>query len=314
MTERVAILGAGLIGRAWAVGFARGGCEVALWDAVPGAVNAALAWVPGAVAELEGAGFLSDPAEAVVGRITVAETLEGALEGAAHVQENIAEDREVKRAFLARVDAAAAPETVIASSTSALMPSIIFEGLAGAARCLVAHPINPPHLVPAVELVPGPQTSDATMDRTDALMRRIGQAPVRLASEVDGFVVNRLQGALLDEAFRLVAAGHARAEDIDVSIRDGLALRWSFMGPFETIDLNAPGGIADYIARYGPLYDRLNIGAEGRADWYGALSARLEEERRACLPLDHLPQRSRWRDEHLVALRAHKRRTGLEES
>ena len=103
------------------------------------------------------------------------------------------------------------------------------------------------------------------VERTHALMSAVGQAPIRLRREVAGFVANRMQAALIGAALRMVTDGVASAEDIDVAIRDGLGLRWSFMGPFETIDLNAPGGIADYLRRYGPLYQAIEARARGAA-------------------------------------------------
>ena len=126
--------------------------------------------------------------------------------------------------------------------------------------------------------------------------------------EVDGFVMNRMQGALLEEAFRLVADGFASAEDIDVGIREGLALRWSFMGPFETIDLNAPAGVRDYVERYQGIYSNLFAQMQRRVDWAGPVLAEIERERRGVLPADQLAERQRWRDRRLMALVAHKRR------
>ena len=125
--------------------------------------------------------------------------------------------------------------------------------------------------------------------------------------EIDGFVMNRLQGALLQEAFRLVAEGYASAEDIDIGIRDGLGLRWSFMGPFETIDLNAPAGVADYIARYEGLYQTLWQTQQHIAPWSGPVARDIESERRSKLPADQLPARAGWRDRRLMALLGHKR-------
>ena len=133
-----------------------------------------------------------------------------------------------------------------------------------------------------------------------------------LAREIDGFVVNRLQGALLEEAFRLVAAGAASIEDVDVAIREGLALRWSFMGPFETIDLNAPGGVRDYAERYQPIYARLFSTMQQRVDWTGAAMDSIEAERRRRLPSEKLGERAAWRDRRLMALAAHKRRAATE--
>ena len=124
--------------------------------------------------------------------------------------------------------------------------------------------------------------------------------------ELDGFVMNRLQGALLQEAFRLVADGYAGVEDVDIGIRDGLGLRWAFMGPFETIDLNAPGGVADYIARYDGLYQNLWKSQQHAVSWTEASDA-IEAERRTALSADALDKRATWRDRRLMALLAHKR-------
>jgi len=120
--------------------------------------------------------------------------------------------------------------------------------------------------------------------------------------------MNRMQGALLEEAFRLVAEGYVSPEDVDVGIRDGLALRWSFMGPFETIDLNAPAGVRDYVERYQGIYSAIFPTAQWRADWAGPILDTIEADRRAKTPAEALPERQRWRDRRLMALAAHKRR------
>jgi 3-hydroxyacyl-CoA dehydrogenase len=119
--------------------------------------------------------------------------------------------------------------------------------------------------------------------------------------------MNRMQGALLEEAFRLVADGYATPEDVDVGIRDGLALRWSFMGPFETIDLNAPAGVRDYVERYQGIYERLFLQMQRRVDWAGEVLGTIEADRRAHLSAADLGKRQMWRDRRLMALAAHKR-------
>jgi 3-hydroxyacyl-CoA dehydrogenase len=202
----------------------------------------------------------------------------------------------------------AAPDAILASSTSGITASSFTEHLAGRQRCLVAHPINPPYVTPLVELCPAPWTDPAVVERTHELMTRVGQAPIRLRREVAGFVANRMQAALLGAALRMVADGVASAADVDVAIKDGIGLRWSFMGPFETIDLNAPGGIADYLRRYGPLYQAIEH-EHGPLEWTAdALLRQLEDERRAALPAEGLAARSVWRDRRLMALAAQKRR------
>ncbi len=310
---KTAIVGAGLIGRAWTLSFARAGYEVALSDAAPDQIETALAFIDGALEDLAHFGLLGGAAPAEVrSRIHAAPSLAEALAGVNHVQENTPEDLQTKRAVFAELDRLAPADAVIASSTSALLPSAFTEGLAGRARCLVAHPVNPPYLVPAVEIVPAPWTDGEVVERTRRLMADAGQAPVVLKQEIDGFVVNRLQGAILQEAFRLVADGKATVEDIDVAIRDGLALRWSFMGPFETIDLNAPGGVRDYAARYHGMYDRQYEQQTWRADWEGPVIDTIEAQRQARLDRKDLAKRSAWRDRRLMALAAHKRAAGKE--
>ena len=307
--SKVAVIGAGLIGRAWAISFARAGHDVFLSDQDASATEAALAFIDSVLGDLAANDLLSGATpERVRQRIQRANDLKSAVADTVHVQENAPEQLDIKRELYAKLDAIAAPETILSSSTSALLPSRIFEGLSGARRCIVVHPINPPYLIPAVEVVPSPWTDPATVERTADFMRKAGQAPIVMRGEIDGFIMNRMQGALLEEAFRLVADGYASIEDVDIGLREGLALRWSFMGPFETIDLNAPGGVADYARRYQQIYERLFPSMQRRVDWTGEVLKSVERDRRAKLPENKLGERARWRDRRLMALIAHKKR------
>lgn len=303
--RRIAVVGCGLIGRAWAVSFARGGFEVALWDPRPQAVEEALAFAREMLPELARHGLAPADPEAALARIRPAPDLERALEGADYVQENGPEREEAKREIFRELDRLAAPEAVLASSSSTIPASVFAADLPGRARCLVAHPVNPPCLVPVVELVPAPFTSAEAMARAEEIVTRCGQVPVRLAREIRGFVLNRLQAALLAEAFELVREGIVSVEDLDRTVKDGLGLRWAFMGPFETIDLNAPGGVRDYFARYGEALRALLRWQP--APWDEALVAEIERQRRRRLPAERLAERARWRDRRLVALLAHKK-------
>jgi L-gulonate 3-dehydrogenase len=306
--SKIAIVGSGLVGRSWAISFARAGHEVWMWDQQDGAAQAAIGYIEKILPDLEANDLLrgSTPAQ-VIGRLHLAGSLEKALDGAAYCQESTPEDIEIKKAVFARLDALAGPDTILASSTSALLPSKFSEGLAGQGRCLVAHPINPPYIIPATEVVPAPWTRADVVQRTAELMRDIGHAPIVMGKELDGFLINRLQGALLQEAFRLVAGGYAGVEDIDICLRDGLALRWSFMGPFETIDLNAPAGVRDYVSRYGAAFATIAQGAEPIA-WTGDVLDKVEAQRREKLPAAALAARQAWRDRRLMALAAHKQK------
>jgi L-gulonate 3-dehydrogenase len=306
---KVAIVGSGLVGRAWAITYARAGHQVALWDAVEGAPAAAIGFIASVLDDLAANDQLRGTGpEVLLARISAGGDLAETLAGAAHVQENTPEEVETKRRVFAELDRLAEPDAVLASSTSAILPSKIFEGITGRGRCLVAHPINPPYLVPAVEVVPSPWTDPAVVARAAAFLREAGQVPLVMKREIEGFIMNRMQGALLDEAFRLVADGYASVEDIDAGIKDGLALRWSFIGPFETIDLNAPGGLGDYVARYGGIYERVAASADHRSGWSGAELAAIEKARRERLPKGELGARQAWRDRRLMALVAHKRK------
>jgi len=303
---RIAIIGCGLIGRAWTISFLRGGHEVTLWDADADAPDRLRDSLPETFLDLRAHGLLSEETEPLMARLTMCEALADAVSGAMHVQENTIEQIDSKRALFAQLDEACAPDAVLASSTSALLPSRIFEGLSGQSRCLVAHPINPPYLVPAVEIVPGPQTDAKFVAQTADLLSALGQAPIVMKRELDGFLMNRLQGALLDEAFRLVAEGYASAEDVDVGIREGLALRWSFMGPFETIDLNAPDGVRDYTERYAQMYQTIFAALPDKTEWTGPVLSQIEAERRHALAHEDLMERQSWRDRRLMALIEHK--------
>ncbi len=303
----VGIVGAGLIGRAWTIVFARAGCTVRLVDASPAAATSALDIIGDSLRDLLGAGLLDETPDAVLARISIAGDLAGAVADAAYVQENLPERLDAKRQVFAAMDALAKPDAILASSTSAIPGSAFTEGLAGRHRCLVAHPVNPPHLVPLVELCRTPWTSDEAVARARALHERAGQVPVTIEREVEGFVLNRLQGALLNEALKLVAHGYISAEDLDKTVRDGLGLRWSFMGPFETIDLNAPQGVADYGARYGGFYDRVAAEPLPPCGWQHPVVATIDAERRTALPAEKLGERQAWRDRRLMALVAHKK-------
>jgi L-gulonate 3-dehydrogenase len=306
---KTAIIGAGFVGRAWAISFARAGAEVRLWDQADDAAGKALAYISGVLKDLAQNDLLGgqEPAT-VLDRISAVTTLNEALAEASYVQENTPEILDIKIKVFKMLDVAARPDAVLASSTSALLPSRFTEGLKGRGRCIVAHPINPPYLIPAVEVVPAPWTTPETIELTRNFMVSAGHAPIVMKKELDGFIMNRLQGALLEEAFRLVADGYASIEDVDIGLRDGLALRWSFIGPFETIDLNAPGGIRDYCERYQGIYSNIFPQMQRRVDWAGAVMDTIEPDRRQKLPARELQQRQVWRDKRLMALAAHKKR------
>jgi len=304
--EKIAVIGSGRIGRAWAIVFARAGHPVALFDSTPGVVEAAFGPILQGLRDLRRHDLLAESPEVVAGRVRAVATLEDAVKDADYVQENTPELLDVKIEVFRRLDEAAPGPCILASSSSALKTSSFSEGLRGRGRCIVAHPVNPPHVIPLVEISPAPWTRGEVVDRTRALLERVGQAPILIRKEVEGFVLNRLQAALLREAWRLVEEGYVSVEDLDRCMKDGLGLRWSFMGPFETIDLNAPDGVADYARRYGAAFHALFKDVSYQP-WDDALVSRVEGERRALLARERRPEREAWRDRRLMALLAHRR-------
>ncbi|MFP3921685.1 MAG: 3-hydroxyacyl-CoA dehydrogenase [Dichotomicrobium sp.] len=305
MIDRVSVVGAGLIGRAWAIVFARAGLPVSLYDADADALAAAHDRIGAALDDLARFGLIDDPA-ALARRISTHARLGEALAGAGYVQECGPETLEAKRGLFAELDAEAAEDAILASSSSGIGASAFTEGLKRPERCLVAHPVNPPYLIPLVELCPGPATAPETVETARALMERVGQAPIVLHKEMRGFALNRLQGALLNEALRLYEDGVASAEDLDRTVKHGLGLRWSFIGPFETIDLNAPGGLQDYARRYGGLFEALGREQADPRPWSRETVGALHRERRQLVAEDALGERQAWRDRRLMALAAHK--------
>jgi L-gulonate 3-dehydrogenase len=307
--RHVAIVGVGLIGRAWAAIFARAGWTVRLTDPHRPTLDAAPGLIRDELHALARHGLANDP-DGAAARISIAESLADAVKNVAFVQENGPENVDQKIAIFAELDRLAPPDALLASSTSAIVASRFTEALPGRARCLVGHPVNPPHLVPLVELCGASWTSQETIDRAREIYREIGQVPVTVNREINGFILNRLQGALLAEAFRLVGEGYVSAEDLDHTVKDGLGLRWSFLGPLETIELNAPGGIPDYCARYTGFYKELAAASAGPEVYQSPNVDRVI----AAWPHQPSPDRiaalTQQRNERLAALAAHKAAQG----
>ncbi|WP_279482199.1 3-hydroxyacyl-CoA dehydrogenase [Aureimonas sp. SK2] len=291
--KRIAIVGCGTVGASWALVFARAGLEVMLFDEAPGAADRAHESVRGR---------LDADGGPMTAKITVADCLERAVADCDYVQESAPERLEIKRPLHQRLDTLVPPTAIVASSTSGFPASAFTEPLAHRRRCLVVHPINPPHLIPLVEIVPAPWTDPSVVERSAALMRDVGQSPVRLSREINGFLVNRLQSAILGEAFRLVEDGICSVDDVDRAVSDGLGLRWFFMGPFETIDLNAREGIAEYCRNLGPMYRTLAEEQADPRDWSETLVADVERQRRLYTKADDLAARRQWRDRCLTLL------------
>ncbi|KAM5289350.1 lambda-crystallin homolog isoform 1-T1 [Ctenodactylus gundi] len=301
----VVIVGSGLIGRSWAMLFASGGFKVKLYDIEQQQITNALENIRKEMQLLEQAGSLKGAlsAEQQLSLISGCANISEAVEGAVHIQECAPENLELKQKIFAQLDHIMDDRVVLSSSSSCLLPSKLFSGLAHVKQCIVAHPVNPPYYVPLVELVPHPETAPATVDRTHALMRKIGQSPVRLLREVDGFVLNRLQYAIISEAWRLVEDEIVSPGDLDLVMSDGLGMRYAFIGPLETMHLNAEGMVS-YCDKYSEGMKHVLKTFGSVPEFSGAMVEKVNQAMCMKVPDDpgHLAARRQWRDDCLMQL------------
>ncbi|KAK2519080.1 Cryl1 [Columba guinea] len=336
--SQVAIIGSGLIGRSWAMVFAAGGFKVKLYDIAQQQLTSALEYIRKQMKELEESESLKGTlsAEQQLALISTCTDLKAALEGATFVQvskdfatpskqfrkvvkscaeqsmgnrvqqpdqECTPENLELKRKIFGQLDLIADDNVILSSSTSCLLPSKVFTGLKHVKQCIVSHPVNPPYFVPLVEIVPHPETDPSTTERTYALMKQIGQSPVKLNREIEGFVLNRLQYALISEAWRLVGDGVISPTDLDLVMSDGLGMRYAFIGPLETMHLNAEG-ISSYCERYREGM-KLVLNTFGPVpEFSGEIEEKINQAISEKIPVvpEVLGARRNWRDECLTSL------------
>ncbi|MGH9697903.1 MAG: 3-hydroxyacyl-CoA dehydrogenase NAD-binding domain-containing protein [Candidatus Acidiferrales bacterium] len=249
--SEVAIVGAGVIGRSWAQLFIRSGCHTALHDSDVARTKAALDWIRTDL-EADCSDGLIDcrELESRLKRLSIHSELSEALRRAQYVQECGPERLELKKAIFADLDRHAGSQAILCSSTSGLSMTEIAAGLRGARRCLVAHPVNPPHIIPVVELVPGKETDPAILSTVRDFLSCLGQVPVTLRSHVPGFLLNRLQAAMFREAIHLVESGVAELKDVEAVVSEGVGLRWALLGPFGVADSNADGGLRGNFSNF----------------------------------------------------------------
>ncbi|KON30931.1 hypothetical protein AC482_02505 [miscellaneous Crenarchaeota group-15 archaeon DG-45] len=303
--DRIACVGAGLVGQGWAAIFALRGYTVILEDLNEEKLDEAVARVETHVRFLTEAG-LGEDADAAMGRVETTTSLAEAVADADHVQESAFESYAVKKAVFAEMDAVAPGDAVLASSTSGLLMTEIQKAARRhPERCIVAHPWNPSHLVPLVELSPGELTSEETTRRTIALMESIGKMPVVLRKEVPGFIANRLSVALWREALDLVDRGVASVEDVDKAVRAGPGIRWAIMGPYLTYHLGGGRGGIEYLLRH--IGGSKASWLETMASWTEMPESAMEKAVEGVAGMEMVRERSmeeleRWRDERLVQL------------
>ena len=300
--KNIGVIGGGLIGASWAAIFSKSGFNVFVYDPYQDVFDTYESRVTSFLEELKTIDETINVEESL-NRINANVTIEDLCSNVEYIQESAPEILSVKQELFAKLDNLAPEEVVIGSSSSAMPISSITQNLKGQHRCIITHPANPPHLIPCVEICPGENTSNRTIEKTKEIFTTSGASIVNVKKEIDGFILNRLQGALLNEAMRLYSDGYASSDEIDATIRDGLGLRWAFMGPFETIDLNAPGGIKDYISRYGPIFVEMAKNQTKIPDWSEEAGKKLELERRKILGHEELEDRAKKRNQLLKTLR-----------
>lgn len=247
---QVAVIGAGVIGGSWAACFLAQGHDVRAADPAPGAEASLRRAVAAHWPAMEAMGLAPG---ASPDRLRFMLSAEDAAASADFVQENGPERLDAKRDLFARLDAAAAPHVVLASSSSTLMMSEVQDACAHPGRVLLGHPFNPPHLIPLVEVCGGRDTTEDAVAAAMAFYAACGKHPIRLRREMRGHVANRLQAALWQEAIHLVREGVTSVADIDAAIAHGPGLRWALLGPFLNLHLSGgPGGIGHMLDHLGP--------------------------------------------------------------
>ncbi|KAM4608392.1 lambda-crystallin homolog [Polymixia lowei] len=302
----ITIIGSGLIGRSWAMVFASGGYRVKIYDNQAGQAANAITEIRKQLGELEEAGMLRGELKASeqLALLSSHDDLAQALEGTFFVQESVFEELEAKQSVFQAVESLVGDHVILSSSTSCLLPSNVFSRIQNQSRCIISHPVNPPYYVKLVELVPHPKTPVTVMESTHALMSQVGQVPVCLKKEIDGFALNRVQYAIIAESWRLVQDGVISVKDIDLVMSEGLGMRYAFIGPMETMHLNAPEGLEDYLQRYRAGMRKILTAFGPVPEFSGEAAKRINEEMSELIPSDqqHLSARRERRDQLLLGL------------
>jgi carnitine 3-dehydrogenase len=302
--RRVACVGAGLIGQDWATLFSSKGFEVVLQDVSDAILKKSLENVRSILIFLETHRLLEKGgADAALERIKITPLIDQAVSHADYVQESVPDNYDSKKEIFREMDATAPHHAILASSSSGLLMTEIQKVTTRPGRCVLVHPILPVYLIPLVEIAGGEQTSDETVIAAHDFMRKLGKVPVSLKREVSGYIVNRLQAALLREAVDLVDKGVASAEDVDKAFCMGIGLRDPVIGPFLRIHL-AGGGIERFIENFSQSYRHR---WETMETWTSIPPSAVEKIVRSVREMGVVRRRTleeikNWRDQMLVKL------------
>ena len=246
--------------------------------------------------------MLEESPRIIASRIHTSLNLEDAVKNADYVQECGPENIDLKINIFSQLTKFTDPSAILASSSSAITPSRIAEGLASNERCLVVHPGNPPYLISIAEVVPAKFTSQEATDRCISILKSVGMVPIQINHEPEGFVFNRLQGAMLREAYCLVRDGVISASDLDLIVTQGLGKRWAIVGPFATSALNVRGGIKAHVQRMGASYHRMGLERGQNDPWDEATVSKVDESIEKVLPQADWDSHTEKRDLALMKL------------
>ena len=300
--SRAACIGAGLIGSEWASLFSSKGIDVVIQDTGEDLLRRSMERIRANLTFMEKSGFLGKgEAEASLARVRTTTLVSEAVSEADYVQESVPDKYEIKKAVFREMDASAPAGTILASSASGLLMTEIQKAVTRPDRCVLVHPILPAHLIPVVEIAGGIETSGEILEATGSFMERVGKTPVVLKKEVSGYIVNRLQAALIREAIDLVDKGVASPEDVDTAYCRGIGLRSPLIGPFLRMHI-AGEGIEDFLTNFGESY---RYRWESMETWTSippsAFKAVVEGTARMKTVRSKSPDEIRkWRDEMLV--------------
>ena len=308
--KKTAVLGGGLIGSSWAVNFIWKGIRVHVYDISDAALKTAENRVRDNMDYLVSKGILTEHGVSIaLALVEYTTSIKEAVEDARFLQESVLENYEVKQRLLAEVDEYAPADALFASSTSGLLITEIAKNSPHPERCLGAHPYNPPHLVPLVEISKGEKTGQEAVKRACDFYRSLGKEPVVLKKEVPGFIANRLSMALYREAVDLVTKGVCSVEEIDKAVNFGPGLRYALMGPNLIYQLG--GGKFGIQGLLKHVENSVELWLEDMADWkkFPPHWNRMAQEGVSSEMANRAPEQgrtneeiARWRDDGLIEI------------